>query len=90
MVSCSDELAVHSCPLLCLQSRVAHLSSPKKPDLFPKKCQNSQIVVSRHTHKTCINKHSTDVITHQKHRYNTIPIFNKPVTREGAGMANPS
>jgi len=27
MVSCSDELAVHSCPLLCLQWQVAKLAS---------------------------------------------------------------
>jgi len=27
MVSCSDELAIHSCPLVCLQRQVAKLAS---------------------------------------------------------------
>jgi len=27
VVSCSDELAVHSCPLICLQGQVAKLAS---------------------------------------------------------------
>jgi len=31
--------------------------------------------VKTYTHKTCINKHKTDIKTRQKHRYNTIPIF---------------
>jgi len=30
-----------------------------------------------YTHKTCITKHNINVITRQKHRYNTIPILKR-------------
>ena len=44
----------------------------KKPDLFPKKPDNS---FEAYTHNTRTTTHKTDIKTGQKHRYHTSPIF---------------
>jgi len=60
-------------------SRVANLSSPKKPDLVPKIPKNTdRQAVLRHWRihiKQRITKHKIDIKTGQKHQYNTILIF---------------
>jgi len=45
---------------LALNARVANLSSPKMPDLVPKKPTNRYSSLKTYTHKTCINKHKID------------------------------
>ena len=62
---------------VCCVERFVNLSSSKKQNRSCstklKKCQI--VVIRQNTHKTFINKHKADIKTGQKHRYNTIPIF---------------
>jgi len=52
-----------------VHTRVANLSSPKKPQ--KPRWQFFEV----HIHKTCTTTHKIDIRTRQKHRYNTSPII---------------